>query len=105
MTRLKNFMSSTEYFKSKPMDEKTVNAIVMSTTFHYSPRGSWVFRAGEPGDSIYILIHGHCKTIEQNRSFLSERRNLREQILKMYQMLEDMYGLGSKLMSMDESDP
>lgn len=60
------------------MDEKTMTAIAMASKFSYTVRNDWVFKTGDAGDCIYIILHGHCKIIEQNKDFLNERRNLRE---------------------------
>ena len=67
MKRLKNFISSIEYFKVKNIDDKTINSIIASAGFAHAGHGKWVFREGDAGDKMYILLHGHCKTIIQNK--------------------------------------
>ena len=77
------------------MDDKTINAIVAYASFDYTVRGNWVFSQGERGDCMYILLHGQCKMIEINHSFIEQRRSLREQMLKMYELIDESISLES----------
>ena len=43
-----------------------------------------VFREGDEGDCMYILLHGQCKAIIHNKSFLEARRELRDDMHKLY---------------------
>ena len=52
--------------------------------FAFSPRGNMVFREGDEGDCMYILLHGQCKAIIHNKSFLEARRELRDDMHKLY---------------------
>ena len=97
MIRLKNFISSVEYFKTKNIDDKTLNLIVASAGFSYCNRGRWVFKEGDSGDKMYILLHGHCKTIIQNKNFLEARRALRDEMLVLYDLVEKSISYENKI--------
>ena len=97
MIRLKNFISSVEYFKTKNIDDKTLNLIVASAGFSYCSRGKWVFKEGDSGDKMYILLHGHCKTIIQNKNFLEARRALRDEMLVLYDLVEKSISYENKI--------
>ena len=88
MSRLKKFVKDVEFFKNLKVDDKIIDQIVSTAGFAFSPKSSWVFRERDIGDAMYIILHGSCKAILQNKDFLSARRNLREEILKLYELVE-----------------
>ena len=53
---------------------------------------------------MYIVLHGHCKTVIQNKGFLEERRALREKILQLYSMVENGIELEQTLVKKAEED-
>ena len=53
---------------------------------------------------LYIILHGHCKTVIQNKSFLAERRNLREKILGLYSLVEKSIEIEAVLVKKQETD-
>ena len=53
---------------------------------------------------MYIVLHGHCKTVIQNKDFLEERRALREKILQLYSMVENGIELEQTLVKKAEED-
>ena len=104
MVRVKSFIKNSEFFQSLDIDDKTMNSIVATAGFSFTPRGQWVFRQGDYGDILYIVLHGHCKTVIQNKGFLEERRALRERILQLYSMVENGIELEQVLAKKAEED-
>ena len=73
----------------------------MSAGFGFSPRKSWVFRQGDRGDGMYVIIHGRCKAILQNKNFLEARRVLREDMLELYAFVDENISAETKLSKTD----
>ena len=42
------------------LDEKTWEAIIRRAEYAHCDKGKWVFKKGDRGEILYIVLHGHC---------------------------------------------
>lgn len=52
--------------------------IATSVTFGHSEKGRWVFRQGDVGDCMYIVLHGKCVVLSRNKQYKEVQRTMRE---------------------------
>jgi len=85
------------------IDDKTMTYLAASTSLRAVRKGEWVFRQGDEGDCMYLVLHGHCKTIIANKDFLEARRELRSKVQVMLSLVDEHISLENELCKMDEA--
>lgn len=97
LNKLKLDVKEVEFFKAKQLDENTMHQIIASAGWHYVQKGKWVFCKGDKGNELFLVLHGHCKVMITNDEYLKFRRSFRENLKKMYEIVEKNLDLEKKI--------
>lgn len=71
-------------FKKGKMDEKTITQIVNTAGWAHTLKGKWVFKEGDNGEELFIVLHGKCLALKANNDYLESRRALREKVKTLF---------------------
>ena len=78
------YMKGASFFKEKQLDDAIFSNIIAAAGCSFVQKGQWVYKHGDPGDELYIILHGQCESLEDNMQFLEYRRSLREKHRQMF---------------------
>ena len=94
--KVKMTVKQIEFFRSKNLDDKVLSQIVASAGFQLFEKHDWVFRDGDEGDNMYVILHGEACVIIQNKDFFEYRRTLREQVQEYYDRSGELLDFNKK---------
>lgn len=84
---MRSSVKEVPFFKEKNLDEKTLNNILMSAWVEHFPKGKWIFKEGEPGSTMYLLLHGHAEALNDSKKFVEYRRDFRQNLIHLQDMI------------------
>ena len=100
-------MKEVEFFKnlSHILDEKTWEAIIRRAEYTHCDKGRWVYKKGDKGELLYIVLHGNCQLNEPNEEYIEYRRGVVDQLKKLYEEYDKELDIEKQLKKMRTETP
>lgn len=85
--KMRSSVKDVPFFKEKNLDEKTLNNILMSAWVEHFARGKWIFKEGEAGATMYLVLHGNAHALNNNKKFEEYRREFRSDLIHLQDLI------------------
>ena len=86
-------LKESQFFVERGFDDQSMLKILASASYQTVEAGDWVFKAGDPGDRFYLILHGSVSVMKRSLEYLERKRNLREIKKKILEAVRILDGL------------